>query len=782
MTKSSKAVVVEVESATLPMPPGDDPLSWRPCFTCSRIGVTQERETVKPPAQSDDGKLAKNPSLDGKLAKSPSLRKTNSRSEEQTCKQPESEFDALKEAMEQQQSRGLKQINQVLKTLNEQLEKCLADMKWQGENFQEKNTQMQEATQRLVADFLSKIEQRWQQEDVEQKNRVAAKKGTLTDLARQISNGSKGVPDAPLIVTGQVVEAMDPIRCESKLEEKAKVEDFPLVPLAWNDEDDKQEKKDKKDTKEKKEKKEKKEETDKEGYEDEPDTPDTPSPDKAQRKRRKSVSSVASCESMEPDTIGKSAEGGERRRRKGSLTSLCSVDNIKKPFKIGKELKLERDDHDTSLYLVAEKADLEDLVTQELAKWNFSDKWKVLLADTNNFLYGFVNSKIFKGVANMVILFNVLFIAVQAEHSVAKAHEGEEPSAMFLLIDLVFCVFFFVEILFRLIGERIVFFLGPDWRWNVMDLSFVAMDVANQLFLIVLQGVDLGYVSSLRTGLKMVRLIRAARALRMFRIVRSSTRCRLLIEETVASMSLGLCLLALLFVVLTFFGIFFMQAAADVLLGEDFGETLQKQILKEFGTSPEAVFSLFQLTLGGMSWSDSFHNFLKVDTVYGIVFIIFVFFTFLLFLNVVTGVFVDSALRRSKRHEVENSSDEASQIRHLLTKADLGNAEGLVSKMDFLTFLNGPYGKEQLRTLGLGTSEALAIYELFDKDGNHRVNIDELASGCARFTQPVRSVDTVALLLSVRKMNKEQRQVANFVQNRFAAMQRLMELSLAGAN
>jgi hypothetical protein len=451
----------------------------------------------------------------------------------------------------------------------------------------------------------------------------------------------------------------------------------------------------------------------------------------------------------------------------------------KKKKRKNKELKLERDDDDISLFLVADKVEIEALVEQELAKWDISDEWKQRLVAKNGILARRVGSKLFRGTVNLVILFNVIVIAIQGEHSVARAHDGMKPSAIFLLVDTIFCGIFFTEILLRILAERIVFFIGPESKSNIMDMAFVICDVVNQLFMFVMQGVDISYVGSLRTGMKMIRLARAARALRMFRIVRSSTRCRLLIEETVSSMSLGFWLCLALWVVLTFFGIFFMQAAADSLLDEDkYSDRLREDLIRDFGSSPEAVFTLFKVSTGGMHWNAMFNTLLQVDSVYGIVFIAFVIFTLLLFLNVVTGVFIDSALKRSKMHEVENKSDEADTIKDMLRKAELENTDGLVSKEEFLAFLATPYGKEQLTMLGLENAEALGIYELLDKNGCHKLDIDELASGCSRFTQPMRCADHIALLLAVRKMTKEQRVFADYVVNRFSDMIQMVELTM----
>jgi len=313
-----------------------------------------------------------------------------------------------------------------------------------------------------------------------------------------------------------------------------------------------------------------------------------------------------------------------------------------------------------------------------------------------------------------------------------------------------------------------------------MDFVFVALDIINQLFTLVFSGIDLSYVSSFRTGIKMVRLVRTARALRMVRVVRESTRARLLLEETIASATLGMALIMILLVVLTFFGLFFMQASADLLLsvaeGSDTNSTdASGEVLETFGSSTESVFSLFALASGGRSWLAIFHSLMEVDIIYGFVFFMFVFFTLVLFLNVVTAVFVDSAIHRSAKNEVENKAVEAEQTKDMLQEADLADKDGNISKEQFLNYLAAPYGKMQLQALGLENAEALGIFDLLDNAGKHTVHISELASGCARFTQPSRSADTISMLLLLRKIVKDQRIAVRSLHERIDALTEALE-------
>lgn len=483
--------------------------------------------------------------------------------------------------------------------------------------------------------------------------------------------------------------------------------------------------------------------------------------------------------SSEPGLLPNETKEKKRKERRPSLGSDNGADESKNNKKLAgkrksKKLNLDRDDYDVSLFLVSDKVEVDQLVEQAMARLNLSEEWQQRLSPSDGRLRDFIRSPMFNAIVNVAIVANVLAVAIEGEHAVSQAREGKESSVLFAMIDGVFCMFFLAEIILRLLGDRIVFFVGPDWKWNCVDLSFVIVDLVNQMFMFVLSGSDMGYVSTFRTGAKMIRLVRAARTLRMFRVVRASTRARLLLEESVASVSLGFWLCTVLMVLFTFLGLFLMQASADVLLHGDGSASLESQILKNFGSSPQAIFSLFAVISGGTPWANVFEDLFQVDAVYGFVFLFFVFFVIIMFLNVINSVFVDSAFRRSKQNQVENKSAEADKTRSLLEQAELDDLNGFVSKHQFLNFLSSPYGRDQLMSLGLESAEALGIFDLLDKGGKQRVHIGDLASGCARFTHPPRSVDSVSVLLCIGKVREQQKTFAKFVQDRFDQLEKVI--------
>jgi len=127
------------------------------------------------------------------------------------------------------------------------------------------------------------------------------------------------------------------------------------------------------------------------------------------------------------------------------------------------KLKIFRDDFDTSLFVIADKVETDSLVEQELAKLNFSEEWMDKLVPKEGKVFALIKTKAFNGTVTFMIILNVLFVGIESEVALVNAREGEGSGVVFLIVDMLFCCFFVTEIVLRLLGDRIVFIVGPDW-------------------------------------------------------------------------------------------------------------------------------------------------------------------------------------------------------------------------------------------------------------------------------------------------------------------------------
>merc|ERR1719469_377131 len=96
-----------------------------------------------------------------------------------------------------------------------------------------------------------------------------------------------------------------------------------------------------------------------------------------------------------------------------------------------------------------------------------------------------------------------------------------------------------------------------------------------------------------------------------------------------------------------------------------------------WGSLPEASLTLFKSILGGLSWHEATTALRKVGWIWEMVFVIYVAFTSFAVLNVVTGVFCNSAIETAQRDPeliaqslVANRERNATGIRDLFDLVD----------------------------------------------------------------------------------------------------------------
>merc|ERR1719463_908293 len=101
-------------------------------------------------------------------------------------------------------------------------------------------------------------------------------------------------------------------------------------------------------------------------------------------------------------------------------------------------------------------------------------------------------------------------------------------------------------------------------------------------------------------------------------------------------------------------GVYFTQVVSDHTLSKmqqhpdaELDEN-QKLLDIHFGSLSKSCFALFQSVTGGIDWDAAARPLFEIGWTSGTVFTIYIIFTVLAVLNVVTGIFVDTALKSAK--------------------------------------------------------------------------------------------------------------------------------------
>lgn len=83
----------------------------------------------------------------------------------------------------------------------------------------------------------------------------------------------------------------------------------------------------------------------------------------------------------------------------------------------------------------------------------------------------------FQTLVSFLILVNACYVGYASERDLKKSlgsNEVEDGQ----LVETLFVVFFFTELLARIYADRLTFFIGPEHRWNLLDLVLVTLGVS----------------------------------------------------------------------------------------------------------------------------------------------------------------------------------------------------------------------------------------------------------------------------------------------------------------
>jgi len=149
-----------------------------------------------------------------------------------------------------------------------------------------------------------------------------------------------------------------------------------------------------------------------------------------------------------------------------------------------------------------------------------------------------------------------------------------------------------------------------------------------------------------------LRLMRVLRGMRMLRLI---TELRTSPSSIAGSMSSRGCSIVLLAFLRFLVGIYFMQTVTThlVMMNAANREKPSNMVLMEyFGSLPRTILTLYQAMSGGFDW-DTLADPLTKETGWwvGLAFTSYIAFALLAIMNVVTGVFVQTALQSAKEEE-----------------------------------------------------------------------------------------------------------------------------------
>jgi Ca2+-binding EF-hand superfamily protein len=385
-----------------------------------------------------------------------------------------------------------------------------------------------------------------------------------------------------------------------------------------------------------------------------------------------------------------------------------------------------------------------------------------------------ITDPIFEWVCAVVIITNAVTIGITAEDSIqwAVKYPGrpfDNMRPVIVIMNRMYLSFYLIELLLKLWVWRCEFFIGKNARWNLFD------------FLLVLTGVYdfLTEVTSLGTGMNMtwlrvLRIVKTLKLLRVIRVMRFFQQLRLIVSSITGSMAtLGWSIL-MLAIMMYMFALCFLNSVTAY-LNEHTREEIDSQVyddVVEFWSSVvQSMMTLFWAVTGGNDWAPLAHAIKEADAFFYCLFFFYIAFAAFAVLNVLTGMFVDTAMKVAQQDQ-ENVAEE------LLNRPQIKEFRHFVEQNPDVTpgFISRSFLEQQMdslvvqnfyKVLEITEEDFKRVFAMLDSEKTGVIDLDEFIKGCCHANGGVSGLDMVFLNNEIKHVGKQLLMSVDYCEERF---------------
>ncbi|CAK9101590.1 L type [Durusdinium trenchii] len=368
----------------------------------------------------------------------------------------------------------------------------------------------------------------------------------------------------------------------------------------------------------------------------------------------------------------------------------------------------------------------------------------------------------------LAIFSNSIFIGVEVHYAAHHANSSMPP--VFFYIDQIYAGLFLVELVLRVMAEgRPFFFRSPNLAWNYLDLMINATSVLNLVSAVASTSSEDTETIKASGNMRIIRILRLTRVIRVVRIVkivRFIRALRSLVHSIFGTMKVLLWSVLLLIMIMYVFAIVFTDVSNEYSSGfEEISEEHSQFLRKHFFDLERSIITLFQSICNGLNWGDVADKLNELSRVWGYLYIIYIAFCMFAVLNVMTGMFCQSAIESAERdqelHIQAVLSTKQQQIETFMSmfemlQQDLGRrATGNLTFMEFEELFDKPHIRSFFEALDVETKDAWTLFNLMDISGSGDLEASEFVEGCMRLKGPARAIDVSLLLREQRRTRKK---------------------------
>lgn len=383
-------------------------------------------------------------------------------------------------------------------------------------------------------------------------------------------------------------------------------------------------------------------------------------------------------------------------------------------------------------------------------------------------------SRAYEVYSTVLILANSFYIGWQTQFladralnsAIANKPLQTELPVELLIIQIVFLLLFSLDLIMRWAAEGFLgFWKSSEIAWNVLDLVVVCISLLDLMPELIAMVTSTQTDDSLLSNFSVLKLLRVVRVVRVAKIIRTMKffrELRMMVFSIMGSMKSLCWVFLVLGLVFYMFGIAFTSAVTDYLKTTAmWNEETNAHLRQHFGTLNSSVLSLYMAISGGADWGFYYHDaIVLLPGIYSFLYLLFITFSVFAVVNIVTGVFVDSAMQANLvdrdivvYEEMEDKKQYIEEMQQILLALDT-DCSGTITLDELTHGLQHEKLKAYFRALKLDLSDATMLFNLLDKGNRHAIPIDDFVDGCYKLQGEATALDTKMTFLEVQTIKE----------------------------
>eukprot|EP00930_Biecheleria_cincta_P058903 TRINITY_DN44696_c0_g1_i1.p1 TRINITY_DN44696_c0_g1~~TRINITY_DN44696_c0_g1_i1.p1 ORF type:complete len:556 (-),score=94.19 TRINITY_DN44696_c0_g1_i1:123-1790(-) len=318
---------------------------------------------------------------------------------------------------------------------------------------------------------------------------------------------------------------------------------------------------------------------------------------------------------------------------------------------------------------------------------------------------------------------------------------------MFDLLGNLTLVWFTSEIIIRMIARGRRYISGSDRSWNIFDCFCVASSY--------IEIVVSAFASNQGSFLLILRTLRVIRIARIVRVVRFLTHLRMMVNTMFGAVKMLGWAMLLLTMAMYMFAVSFTEATKPLLTDPMFNSEKRELLETYFPNLVVTVVTLFSSISGGVSWELPLAALAEINVLYAVMFLFYISLVVFAMLNVITGLCCDYAIQncvserediiRAKKVEKDNLMKQFQAVFQVIDHGD-GHQDGYITADELIYVVEDEDFRAYLAHLHVSLEDVVDIFEIFDKNGDGHVSLDEFVDGCMKVKGPAKTVDVMRLM------------------------------------